>query len=435
MMKSFLSLIVLFSFVAHAQHSISGTISPPENLKQVFLYKAEPSGSNYVGKARLDDKDTFSIILDSTAGKGIYKVVYGLPTEEFNFDLLYDGEENIKFVLEEGLLHFEESNENRLWHAYFQDITRATNQLNQFYSEGETDEVTYMKWVDSLKQTQETYEKRAQGSMVLDFIKGNKPYIPSEYQSIGTYFNHVRESFLGNIDFSNEYLQSSDFLTEKVLVFVFDLVSNPNDAFYKEQVDRLVAAIGEGNTLYKTTLLDLIWERFVALENDALANYIADTYLKKLAKETNNHALLDTITTHKRISIGETAPNFELYIDGKPTSLLNLKESENYLLIFWSSTCGHCLKELPQLNNYLKEVPKKDLTVIAFAIEDNEQPWKETIKQFPNFTHVIGLGKWDNPTAKAYGVNATPSYFLLDKDKKISSKPYDLKALENVLSN
>lgn len=433
-MKPFL-LLILFSFSLQAQHTISGTISPPENLKQVFLYKSNPSSSSYVDKGSLDQTDSFSITLDSTVSKGIYKIVYGLPTEEFNFDVLYNGKENIRFILEKGSLSFEESRENKLWQEYLQAITKATNQLNEFYVEGKTDEIEFMSLADSLKQTQQTFETKAQGTMVLDFIKGNKPFVPSEYQSIGTYFNHVREDFLKTIDFSNQYLQSSDFLTEKILVFIFDLVSNPDNAFYKEQVDRLVKSIADVNTVYKTTILNLIWQQFVAMENDAVANYITDAYLMQLAKDTNNQALLDTITTHKKISIGVTAPDFELTIDGNPTSLLNLKESENYLLVFWSSTCGHCLKELPQLNNYLKEVAKKDLTVIAFAIEDYEQSWKETIQQFPDFVHVLGLGKWDNPISKAYGVHATPSYFLLDKDKKIVAKPYDLEALESILNN
>ena len=284
-MKPFL-LLILFSFSLQAQHTISGTISPPENLKQVFLYKSNPSSSSYVDKGSLDQTDSFSITLDSTVSKGIYKIVYGLPTEEFNFDVLYNGKENIRFILEKGSLSFEESRENKLWQEYLQAITKATNQLNEFYVEGKTDEIEFMSLADSLKQTQQTFETKAQGTMVLDFIKGNKPFVPSEYQSIGTYFNHVREDFLKTIDFSNQYLQSSDFLTEKILVFIFDLVSNPDNAFYKEQVDRLVKSIADVNTVYKTTILNLIWQQFVAMENDAVANYITDAYLMQLAKDT-----------------------------------------------------------------------------------------------------------------------------------------------------
>ena len=79
-MKPFL-LLILFSFSLQAQHTISGTISPPENLKQVFLYKSNPSSSSYVDKGSLDQTDSFSITLDSTVSKGIYKIVYGYQNQ------------------------------------------------------------------------------------------------------------------------------------------------------------------------------------------------------------------------------------------------------------------------------------------------------------------------------------------------------------------
>lgn len=176
----------------------------------------------------------------------------------------------------------------------------------------------------------------------------------------------------------------------------------------------------------------------MAMDNDNLANYITDTYLATLAKQTHDDALLNTITTHKKTSIGTIAINFDIPITEngvqKTTTLLDLEGSKEYLLVFWGSTCGHCLNEMPKLRDYLKQVPQKDLTVIAFAMEDSEHPWQEVIKNYPDFIHVLGLEKWDNPVSDLYGVEATPSYFLLDKDKKIMAKPYDVEALKKYIS-
>ena len=46
---------------------------------------------------------------------------------------------------------------------------------------------------------------------------------------------------------------------------------------------------------------------------------------------------------------------------------------------------------------------------------------------------MYGKGKWDNPIGDNYGVSATPTYFVLNKDKKIVSKPYDFKALKEYM--
>ena len=64
--------------------------------------------------------------------------------------------------------------------------------------------------------------------------------------------------------------------------------------------------------------------------------------------------------------------------------------------------------------------------VIAVGLEDEPYDWRNTIHDFPEFINVLGLGKWQNEIGKNYGVRATPSYFILDKDKKITAKPEEL---------
>jgi len=78
---------------------------------------------------------------------------------------------------------------------------------------------------------------------------------------------------------------------------------------------------------------------------------------------------------------------------------------------------------------------KPDLKVIAYGLEKDHTKWSEEIKNYPNFQHVIGLGKWENPIVKTYGVAATPMYFLLSASKIIMAKPYDYIDLEVVLKD
>jgi protein-disulfide isomerase len=46
----------------------------------------------------------------------------------------------------------------------------------------------------------------------------------------------------------------------------------------------------------------------------------------------------------------------------------------------------------------------------------------------------LGFGKWDNEIGNSYNVTSTPTYFVLDKDKKIMAKPYDFEALKKILN-
>jgi hypothetical protein len=68
-----------------------------------------------------------------------------------------------------------------------------------------------------------------------------------------------------------------------------------------------------------------------------------------------------------------------------------------------------------------------------YALEYDTIKCSEEIKKYPAFTHVIGLGKWDNSIVKTYGVAATPMYFLLSASKIIMAKPYAYEDLEVVL--
>lgn len=59
--------------------------------------------------------------------------------------------------------------------------------------------------------------------------------------------------------------------------------------------------------------------------------------------------------------------------------------------------------------------------------------WKNLTYDYPDFIHVFGEGKWDNQIGNQYNVTATPSYFILDKDKKIISKPYGISEFKEQL--
>ena len=162
-----------------------------------------------------------------------------------------------------------------------------------------------------------------------------------------------------------------------------------------------------------------------------MANYITDNYLLDLSNEIGYTQLAEILIKFKNNSIGNQAQNFDIHDQntGTKTTLYELHGAEQYLIIFWSSTCSHCEEELP----IVKSLLSKNIKVVAIGIEDDTVSWQKAIKNFPNFIHVLALEKWNNTIVNAYRVNATPTYFLLDADKKIIAKPFDLEALKEAL--
>ena len=420
-------------FVAFSQN-IKGTFSPAEDYTYAFLYRATPNGANYIERGKLNDSGSFEITLDSTAKPGIYKIVYAIPPEENNFDFIYDGNETIDFSFsqDEGI-EFKESLENKLWNSYLKSMDMVNQTISNYYTKQSTDKAAFKAIFKTLKETQSAYEESAEGKMVLNFIKANKPYIPSDYEDISTYSKNLKSHFFKNVDFSSELLQSSTFLTDRVSGYVFNMIENPSNEDYKSLVNDIAKAISDNDLEIKTSLLEMLWQNFSTLENNDMANYITDNYLLDLANKTNNKALAETITSFKNTSIGTKAPNFEISAEGNNTSLHDLKGSDYYLLIFWSSGCGHCLNELPKVKALLAN--KAQIKVVAFGLEDSKGKWSSAIKDYPDFIHTIGLEKWDNPIVTTYGISATPTYFLLDSNKIIKAKPYDYEELEVVLKS
>ena len=148
-------------------------------------------------------------------------------------------------------------------------------------------------------------------------------------------------------------------------------------------------------------------------------------------KENQNIKLKNKILAQLRIAIGRVAPDFSWTENGKELRLSSLKDGLSYVLIFYSTECSHCLREVPEIFDYMKG--KTNTKVIAFAMETSAKTWTNYQLKMPGWYHVLGLGKWGNNTARTYQINSTPTYFVLGTDKQIISIPKTLDELKLVL--
>jgi thiol-disulfide isomerase/thioredoxin len=430
-MRKLLYSIVFLPILLTAQHKITGVFSPAKEFTYAFLYHATPTGTNYMDRSKVGLDGSFSIALDSTATPGIYKIVYAVPPEDNNFDFIYNGKEDVEltFDLNKGL-EFTESNENKLWSSYTKSMELVNQAISNFYTKESDDQNAFKDIFKTLKETQEAYENASKGTLALTFIQANRPYIPSAYEDISTYSKNLKRTYLQQVDFETPLLQSSDFLTDRVLAYVFGMSAHDNEG-YKADIDLLVGLMAKANVTVKVSLLQMIWQRFTDDNNETMANYVSDSYLLNWANEIGYTQLAEILKSFKNNSIGNKAQNFEIpnLETGKTSTLYDLNNANRYLIVFWSSTCNHCAEELPKV----KAIVPENTKVIAIGIEDEAKNWQNEIKNYPNFIHVLGLEKWNNTIVKAYGIKATPSYILLSRDKNIIAKPFDLEALKEAL--
>jgi thioredoxin-related protein len=132
-----------------------------------------------------------------------------------------------------------------------------------------------------------------------------------------------------------------------------------------------------------------------------------------------------------QIAIGKVAPDFSWEENGQNMSLSSLKDGQSYLLIFYSTGCSHCLREVPQVYEFMKN--KTKTKVIAFAMETTDETWKNYVQNLSGWHHVLGLNKWENEIARTYQVRSTPTYFILGMDKKIIATPDTIEEVKTIL--
>ncbi len=427
-MKNLVILVLLLSStIVTAQHSISGTFTPAKDYKWLIAYHLKSGNQAYTVDTAIKN-GAFTLNFPAEAEPGTYRLVYAVPQEEFYFDVIYNGEEdvNLNFDSETGI-SFTASKENRLFGAYFKEINAAKQAFIDFYQSGKADKDDFAKLINRMEKAQNGYEDESKGLLAHHFIAANRPYIPSEYETSETYWQHKKNRYFEHLDLNDPVLQSSAFLTDKLSNYVFTAVSTEKRSkaetqkILQKNIDKIASELKGTDAAYRFHIYHTFYTKATANEFYATADHILDTYLKPLAEETGNQKTVDDIEVQNRLQIGAIPPEIT-WEDGNTTKTLSgMEGADCYILIFWSSTCSHCLHEIPPLHEKLKQYP--DIKVIAVGLEDGKDNWEKESAKLPDFEHVLALDHWDSEYAKIYDIHKTPTFFILDADKRIIAKP------------
>ncbi len=438
MKKGITILIVTLVTSLHAQQTISGSFSPADDYNWLIAYQLKPGSQVYTADTAIKN-GLFTLNMPQNTPEGTYRLVYAVPQEEYYFDVIYNGKEDIKldFNIEQGVV-FTESNENILFSTYFKEINAVERELIAFYSKEMSDISVFNQIIKKYHSVQQSYEKKSQNLLSNHFIKANRSYVPTSFESVQEFVKKRKESFFDHLDVNNLILQSSRFLTEKLTNYIFtalpleELTPVKKEQILQNNIDEVVQNLDDSSDDYVFNFLEALWQQTWTQEFRATSAYILTKYLKTSPVAAKNQEIIDEIETQVRLGLGATAPEITWKKEQGLEKLSALNGSERYVLVFWSSTCGHCLKEVPALHEELSTY--SDVKVVAVGLEDDDLNWKVESAKLDNFEHVIALGKWESDYAKLYDIHSTPTYFILDENKKIISKPESDKEVVNFLN-
>jgi thiol-disulfide isomerase/thioredoxin len=440
-MKKLFLLLALISFSLQAQYKISGEMNTAGKYTWVILYKIEGARQVFVKSGKIAN-GKFSFELPANTKPGAYRVNY--KTEGNGFaDFLFN-KEDVAFTFDpekaEETIHFSKSIENKLYQEYIHTVSTQqfkTDSLQIAYLKNPLAKTAslYETQLAKIAALQKQYLAKSNGKMVYDFIKAtnryNNPVIAKDPQE---YLKSINNHFFDTIDFNNQTLYNSAFLVDRITDYVFYMNYSDDPAKQRELYDNAVKRVLEKakNQTFKKDIIEFLITQFVNASNIDFADYVLNSYYKKLPESVQSTEFTVNYLEKTAVAVGRIAPEITWSTNGKNYKLSTINEASNYVLVFWSTSCGHCLREVPQLYTFTKDI--KNSKVIAFAMENNDKEWKKMKQGFVGWHHVLGLKKWDNPIARAYQIYATPTYIVLDKDKKIIAKPETLEELKKIIT-
>ncbi|GGG91896.1 hypothetical protein GCM10011416_05840 [Polaribacter pacificus] len=440
-MKKLFILFALFAITAQAQYKIEGTLNPADKFSWVILYKIEGAKQLFVKSGKIENGQ-FKFELPADAKVGMYRVSY--KTEGAGFvDFLFN-KEDIRFRFNpnsaEESIHFDSSSENILYQDYIKVVALEQYKLDSLqvaYLKGPSanTEKLYNNQLKEITALQASYVKKAKGKMVEDFIKANNRYNSTSISKDSqAYLNMVVKHFFDNIDFNNKTLYNSTFLVDRITDYVFYMNYSEDEKtqenLHKKAIKDVLGRVKD--PVFKKDIVEFLVTQFINYQRVTFVDYLMSSYYDPLPKNIKDQEFLALVKEKTIVEVGRIAPDISWTENGKNYKLSTLKEASNYVLIFWSTTCSHCTREIPLLHSFMKG--KKNTKIIAFGMEESSANWKSYIKGLSGWHHILGLNKWENPTARTYQIYSTPTYIVLNSNKKIIAKPQTLEQLQKIIS-
>lgn len=457
-MKKRLLIIVIFlttSFFGYSQDSININGQLLHNTKYAkVLVKKFNIGSIDIAAFPINN-EKFSIKAPIDIEPGVYRLQYSQVEPNAYVDIIIDGKEKtIDFTLDlnskDVVPEFSSSKENKNWYTYQKEsraIKQKIQEIKKFiYQYPNPKDLIYQQAITAYEKEKSRFQNLEKQFLAFNkntwaaTMVSNSPTIftnPKDDVRLQDFYK--KENYWNTITTTNPALINTPLYTEHILNYL-QYYMNPEMQFsekeqeegFKKSVDIIMQKFS-GNNETKKFALQYLQLGFKEIGNENVLQYIDEKYAANEQCTVSDIDLQKRLKSYETLKIGNIAPIIELTAnDGGIKTLSDYKE-EKVVVVFWASWCPHCIQEMPKLQEWAKN--HADTLVLAVSLDTDYAAYQETIKKFPNFLHYCDLQKWDGEIAKSYHIMATPTLFLLDKERKIVNKYSDVEALISLSKN
>ncbi|MCG6188517.1 TlpA family protein disulfide reductase [Maribellus maritimus] len=386
---------------------------------------------------------------------GVYRLILGqtLVAKVMNeapqqLDLIFNGENIIlktDFNAPEDRLQVILSEENRVWHEFKRREILFREELNTL--EKEVDYYSGKNSSEKLAASIENYNRlqKRRDEFITEITDKNNQLLASRmillfrepfldgYLSPELRKKIFQTEYLKNKNFANDTLIYSQVYTDIIFSYLVSFnqknytpVQRENE--YKKAVDIILPATNQNPKVYEF-ILDYLIHGFEVLQMGNVLSYIGENYAETVCKTDEKTTLERKLLSYK-MSPGTSVPDFTLNdINGDPVTLSEVQK-EKTLLLFWASWCPHCNEMIPYIKSWIKQ-QNTPVETVAISLDTSAEEWKNAIANLKTgaWFNVSDLQEWDGQVATDYNIYATPTLFIIDKNRKIIAMPVTTKDL------
>ncbi len=247
-------------------------------------------------------------------------------------------------------------------------------------------------------------------------------------------FKTSHKSFNGNAAFQMWEQIGADSSIDRALVYL-----TPNDEVWAWALQALSSSYRKQNRINEYyQRLEFLRTKISRSEsliqiNWNLANYFKDLSQNQKAKRYINNVIALGSTSPfasmakgliyelDSLNIGQMAPTFSvLSIDGRRVDISKYR-GKVIVLEFWATWCDPCVKMIPRLNKFYKEMSSKDFILIGISVDRNRTDLIEYLKKEPSPWTQICDGE-DGQLAKKFNAAGIPRLIVIDRHGLLAGK-------------
>ncbi len=239
---------------------------------------------------------------------------------------------------------------------------------------------------------------------------------------------------LDEIDFSDTTLIGNEKFTSAIL----DYISSEQDTTKSAQNQIYDVIFAVDDVLSRCQVFEMykfVYQYLIFGFSELGVNQVVDYMMRLPYIETlglNDDELdemRDMAESYSRVKIGVKAPEIHAYTVDKREFKLENVSAEYTILMFWSANCPHCRDFISELGTYLSD--KQNVAFVNVCVVGKKKVARRIMRRAKIDGHTICDGlEWSSPIVNDYAVDMTPSLFLLDENKVIIAKPFDIEEIE-----